>query len=539
MHEVMTQILGHARGMWRYRWYAMALAWVVALGGWLYVASLPDEYKAEARLYVDTESLLRPLLRGLAVQPGVHHRIDLLTRTLFSRPSLEKVARMTDLDLTAKSPAQMERLLDDLRDNVHLNSARGSNLYRISYMHSDPDRAKEVVQSFVTLFVEEGLGEGLQETNTAQRFLDKQIKEYEKRLEEAEKRLAQFKRKHAGIMPGDEAGYYERLKNAREKLEQAKLNHREAKRRRAELERRLKADAGGSIYLDHLPGGGSPIQSALDRRIEDLQKKLDELLLKYTEQHPDVKAIHRTIAQLKEQREEEREAAQRGGGGNVAQRRNGQFAPSGVPQEQAFQQQMRLALSQVDADVAAMQVRVNEYQARVERLEKLVDTLPRVETQLKQLNRDYRVTQNKYQALLERRETARLSEDVKSTGEDVQFRVVDPPRVPSTPAAPDRRLLSLGVLLLALGAGVGVAFLISQLRPVFDTRRSLQEGLGLPVFGSVSMVWTRGMLMRRRLEGATFLAAGLALLGASAVVTANAQKLGAAGPFIQTATGWI
>ena len=100
MQQLLEQLIIHARGTWRYRWYAIALIWVFALAGWTAVFVMPDRYEASARVYVDTDSLLRPLLRGLAVQTNLEQRVRLMTRALLSRPNLEKIAHLAELLLS-------------------------------------------------------------------------------------------------------------------------------------------------------------------------------------------------------------------------------------------------------------------------------------------------------------------------------------------------------------------------------------------------------------------------------------------------------
>ena len=118
MDQVLQQILGYVKATWHRRWWAVAVAWLVCIVGWTWVMMLPDRYEASARVYVDTQTLLGPLLSGLAIQPNVEQQIKLMTRQLVSRPTLEKVARMTDLDMRAKTPAQTEALLTGLASRI-------------------------------------------------------------------------------------------------------------------------------------------------------------------------------------------------------------------------------------------------------------------------------------------------------------------------------------------------------------------------------------------------------------------------------------
>ena len=109
MHELLTQLTGYAVSTWRYRWHALIAAWIISVIGWAAVHNIPDRYEATSRVYVDTQSLLKPLLAGLAVQPNTNQQVEVMARTLISRPNLEKVARMTDLDLNAKTRPRWNR----------------------------------------------------------------------------------------------------------------------------------------------------------------------------------------------------------------------------------------------------------------------------------------------------------------------------------------------------------------------------------------------------------------------------------------------
>ncbi len=391
MKELMDQLMAYIRGIWRYRWYAMMLAWALVLAGWFVVAKLPDQYEASARIYVDTDSILRPLMRGLAVQTNLNQRVQIMTRTLLSRPNLEKVTRMTDLDITARTPDDLDRLVQRLGSEIQLKSAgrRTENLYEISYPDSDPQRAKRVVQALLTIFVESTLGQSRQDSNSAQKFLDQQLREYEARLVESEERLKEFKRKHVGMMPGDDKDYFERLQGAEAELAQAKLQLHEEQRRRDEIQSQLKGEE--PVFGFGPNGAGSPPATDLDGRISKLEQNLDALKLRYTDQHPDVISTKETIAELKAKRKEEREMLSSQPG-----------AASPLDTNPVYQQ-MKISLADADGRIASLTVRVQEYEKRVAALREMIDTIPEVETELKRLNRDYSVTKQNYEALLSRR----------------------------------------------------------------------------------------------------------------------------------------
>lgn len=509
MQELLDQLIRYARGMWRYRWMMMAVIWLVCIIGWAAVLRMPDVYQATARVHVDTQSMLRPLLRGLAVDSGAVERVGLMTRTLLSNPNLEQLARMTDLDLRAENPQQMEELISGLRSKITIESTRNENLYTISYTDSDRNLAKRVVQSLLTIFVENTLGQGRADTDAAQDFIDEQIKQYEARLREAEDRLAEFKREHVGMMPGEGQDYYKRLETALAELQQARLQLRELENRLAAQQRQLQDFEEQTSEFTLYGAGEPPERATLDARIRSLEQQLDDLLLRYTDKHPDVIEIRTLINKLERERAQIKPSA----------------ADSGQQANPVYQQ-LKIMIGETESQIAGLEVRVNEYEERVAKLREMIDTIPRVEAELSRLNRDYNVNKTNYEELLERREAAKLSKQADISADDVKFRVVDPPRVPLEPSGPPRIMLMSAVLAGGFGIGGALGFLIYQIRPTFEDARLLKELTGHPVFGSVCMVYTDDYLKKRRLALAGLAVATLGLLCVyGLVVTAEMLNL--------------
>ena len=182
------------------------------------------------------------------------------------------------------------------------------------------------------------------------------------------------------------------------------------------------------------------------------------------------------------------------------------------PADNPVYQQMKMQLAQANATVSAMRSRVGEYQRRVDRLQEMVDTIPKIEAELKQLDRDYSVQKQNYQTLLSRREAANISEQAELSGDQFKFRVVDPPRVPLHPSAPNRPLLMTGVLFVSILVGASLALLLFMLRPTFDSARTVMEVVGRPVLGGVSMIHNREWNIKHRQALVAFSLAGIGLL---------------------------
>ncbi len=491
MHEIIEQVVNFLRGVWRYHWHAIVIVWIIAIAGWTVVFKLPDVYESSARVYVDTDSMLRPLLSGLAIHPNIGQRLELMTRTLLSRPNLEKIVRMTDLDLGVTSPGEMEALLDELARNIHMRSARRQNLYTISYQHHDAKTATDVVRALLTIFVESTLGESREDTDSAQRFLIEQIKMHERRLTEMESSMKEFKKQNLSLIMGSGGkNYFGRLQAAENALAQARLELDEVSNRRDELKRQLMGEEPVYGFGNQTAGGYQTAQLPIDGRIQDLQSQLDELLLRYTERHPAVISLKKTIANLVKEKAKLQAA--------MPQTSNMPAAPAA--EQNPIYQQMKIALGEAEARAAALGARVKEYEKRVAQLKRRIDKALDTETQLMSMNRNYDITKKNYDSLVARLESAKLSKEAEKTGEDIKFRVIDPPRSPTAPSGPNRILLSSAVFLLALAGGVLVAFLLAQIRPVIYDRNTLQKLTGLPVFGAVSILQTKQIRRKKRLD---------------------------------------
>jgi polysaccharide chain length determinant protein (PEP-CTERM system associated) len=245
--------------------------------------------------------------------------------------------------------------------------------------------------------------------------------------------------------------------------------------------------------------------SEIETRIASLEQKLDGLRLIYTEQHPDIVAIVRILAQLKEQKQAEDEA--------------GKTVPS-APRGRVYEDLM-VALTTVEATVAAKKTRVAEYGIRYKELQAAADALPQIEAEYAQLTRDYDVIKSRYANLLERRESAQISGDVAVSDVAMGFRVIDPPQVPLVPSAPNRARLMTLVLLAALVGALGIAFMLGQIRPTFSDERRLREVSGLQVLGTVVMAWTKEQKARRARNLVAFTFSFLSLLSAYVAIMAS------------------
>ncbi|CAA0123448.1 Uncharacterised protein [Halioglobus japonicus] len=499
MQEILAQVFSYIWGVWRHRWLALVVAWVVAIGGWIWVWQMPEAYVARARIYVDTNSLLGPLLEGLTIQNDSGDRIGLLSRTLLSRPNIEKLMRMTDLDLQVTTAAEKDKLLTDLMDSISFTGGQlDTSLYSVRVTDPDRDTAKRIAQALITVFIESSLSGKREDASGSLGFLDNQIKAYEQRLIAAENLAADFKQKNVDIL-GTQGGFYANLNREKSKLNQAKLLLKEEENRKIELQRQL--DGEDPLY-DPLFISEAPLISKnsaitepvtpLDNQIISVQSYLNDLTMKYTPRHPEVRQMTALLDQLVEEKNAE-DAKLAAANRALQMARMGEMGSSGslVPPEGLTSSPVYLAmreeLAETNGKIAALKARVSAYQARVSDLEEKVTTIPKIEGQLKQYIRNRDILNIQHSELMQKRELARLGQDVEEKASDVTFRVIDPPYVPLKPSEPDKLMLNAVVLGVAIAAGIGVSLLVSLIYPVIFDVRTLMMITGLPVLGAVTI----------------------------------------------------
>ena len=500
MDELLGQITTTVRGMWNYRRLAMLITWLVAAIGVGVVLMMPDHYQASARVFVDTQSILRPLMTGIAVQPNIEQQVAMLSRTLISRPTVERLVRIVDLDLGAQSKASKDAIVDAVTKSISIQTTGRDNLYTLSYRDPNPQVAQRVVQALLTIFVESSLGATRQDSDSARRFIEEQIKSYETKLTEAEGRLKEFKLRNIEMHSQsglDSAGRAAEVGNT---LSQARLELREAESARAAASRQLEV-----LRSARLPVRGASVMPTpeIDARLEVQKRNLDALLQRYTEAHPDVVNTRRLIGELESQKlreiEELRRKAQMG-------------APMVVAETNPAVLELSRIYSAAEVQVASLRARVAEYESRASRAREQLKVAPQLEAELAQLNRDYQIHQKNYADLVSRRESALMSGELESTSNVADFRVIDPPRVSPKPVAPNRVLLLPLSLLAALAAGLGLAFLMSQIRPVFFDGAALRQLTQLPLLGVVELISTEELRQRESRSFKRFIGALLALV---------------------------
>ncbi|MFT3966873.1 MAG: Wzz/FepE/Etk N-terminal domain-containing protein [Sphingobium sp.] len=467
------QIVLH--GIWSRRWLALAVAWAVALTGWLVVALIPNSYESRARVYIEPQSIL-------AVQPGTdpgnpQQYLDQVRQTLTSVDNLVQVVKGTDLAKGVRSDADVGGKVGALKRNITIMS-QADNLFEISARSSDrslSDRenavvSAQVVNKLLDLLSQANFSGNKAATSEAIRVLDTQIASRAKNLQGAEQRRVDFEQKHIGMLPGV-GSISQRMDAARAEMNQIDSQLVSAQSALAAINGQIGTTPA---TIDAASAGGQGGGGALGQAMGELATARAR---GWTDNHPDVVALKRQIAALQA-------AGTRGS--SITSAPNPAYL------------QLRSLQAERAATVQALQGRKAELAAQLGGMAAKQAEEPGIAAEQDRLSRDYDAIKSQYDQLVANRESARLRGDVQSEAGAFRVKLIDPPGVPGGPASPNRPLLLIGVLIAAIGAGVGTAFLMGQLRSTYATAARLERATGLPVMGAITETPSKAAAARGR-----------------------------------------
>ena len=552
MNTLLVMVRRIVKAAWRYRWAAVALAWIICGAGWAFVYTIPNSYEASARLYVDADAILTPLLRGLAVDNALGSQLDVLQRTLLSRPNLEKLVSNTDLDLSITGPADLEAMVAGLGNAIKI-TPQTRNLFTITYRNNNPKLAFDVVQTILTTFIESKTGNNRSEMENAGLFLQQQISAYERQLRDAEKKRADFRAKYLDLLPMGEAGATG-LDAAEGNVRHLQGQLADELSKRDMLNREL-ASTPAMVVTDTnaATGGvpaGSPAAISLNPRVVDAQRALDELLVTRTDSHPDVvlarqhlDAVKASVAKEAAETESQIAAARAAAAATAAKAaaaktaaaaKNAPAKPgtstAAAPLSAAaadpaaadaaansrsvpnpVYEQLKVRMFETESALSSLQRQIADATHERDRLEEMARSAPGIQAEYINLNRDYDVLQSNYKELLGRREQMKIGSAADADADKIKIQVIDPPQVPQNPVAPKRTMLISAVLAIGVAGGAALAVLLVQFDQSFHTIDELRD-LGLPVAGGISLL--NVAVTRGRLASVFAFGMALVLLGA-------------------------
>ena len=463
MSEIFDELRAALWSVWHRRWIAIAVAWGVCLLGWLVVSMIPNAYESKARIYVDVEDVLS---KQLGIAGDGKEEIMRVRQTLSSAKNLEKVITTTRLGEGITERGALDAAVAALEKKVKVTSEQ-DNLFQITAEigrseFSDAENAvlaRDVVQKLLDILREEYVIGSRTGISTAIGDLDRQLQERKAELEQAEQRRLAFESQYPDLVGGSDS--------LSKKVQDARAELRNVEADLAAAQSGLAAISGQISSTPRTVAGGRDATGPRAALLQ-AQTQLAELRARgLTDSHPDVVSTTKQVAILARQAAAAGEDA--GGAPNPA------YAS------------LVAIRSERQASVEALQARRAALQSNFAALMASQASEPAVAAEANRISRDYDVLRQNYEKLLQDREALKTRGKVEDKASQFRFDIIQQPGVPQSPAAPNRPLLLLGVLIVGIGAGVAVAYAMGQLKSSFATPQKLERSFDLPVIGAISL----------------------------------------------------
>jgi polysaccharide chain length determinant protein (PEP-CTERM system associated) len=497
--------------LFRNRWLVLVAVIIGGIAAGIVAYISPKIYESKSTVLVEDDDVLRTLTRSMAVAPSLTSKMQFLEQRLLTRDNLTQIARRLDLDLEARTPRELERLLNEMRGDIDVRASGRGQLIEIAFQHDEPTVARDVVAMLTDMLLEENLGSKRVEAHQAYDFISQQLEIYRTRLEESERRLREFKQKNlveqgvaAAVSADGESdtppvvvfGDVSRLAEHREQLSTLEVTLGQLKTQRAEFAKQLEQEPRWiSAQQDYGAGMGVAV-SENDQRIAALESRIEELRLSYTDRHPSIVQLQAQIEQLKE--------AQTGAGDAGSESDVDDLGDVGDQVLNPTYVSLKEKISSLDAQISSSTTELQQLHAKMVGLEKAILDVPRKEQELAALQRDYSVNRSSYNNLLKRLEEARVTKELEVQDKGGRIRVIEPATVPYKPVKPNRLL----ILLMGLGGGLAAGYGLGFLRHLMDNTVKSEDDVrglvGLPVLGQIPTMITHNDRRRHRMTNLAF-----------------------------------
>jgi polysaccharide chain length determinant protein (PEP-CTERM system associated) len=466
------------------RWWMVAVPTVLGLAaGLILFEHIPKQYRSETLIMVVPQTVPDDYVKSTVSAP-IEDRLSSISDQILSRSRLERI--ITDFDLYEKERTRglvMEDLVRGMRTDITVK-VEGKESFRVSYLNEQPQTAQKVTERLASLFIEENLRDRENLAENTNQFLESQLEDARQRLLAHEKKLEAYNQRYSGELPTQLQGNLQAIQNGQMQLQSLQESTNRARERRLLLERQL-ADAQSlqvaAPPVENAPGpADGPVPMTTAQQLEAARSRLALFRMRYTADHPDVKALERTIRELQAKLQAEGDAPQ-------------QPAPKVVTPAEAARikhiQDLQAEIAVIDHQLASNETEADRLKKDIASYQARVDALPARQSDLVELTRDYSTLQQTYASLLQKHEDAKIAANLERRQIGESFKVLDPAFLPQRPYNNSKRLGAVaGGLGGGLLLGLGVIALLEFRDSSFKREQDVVQVLSLPVLALIPVM---------------------------------------------------
>ncbi len=460
-----SDYLGILARRWHWVVWPMAIAVFLTL---IISSQLQKTYRSETVILVDPQQVPTDIVR-MSASTDVAERLQTISQQVLSRTQLQKLITQFGLYKNLSGRSQ-EEVTEQMRTDITLEivvdqRVRNADVtaFKLSYMGETPQLAQNVTRQLGSLFIAEYLKVKEVQAEGTNEFVATELQRAAEALREQEEKMKQFKSRYMGSLPEQQQANMAIIGQLQGMLQANNDALNRAQQNRAYLE------SIADSVKDPLAMSSSSAQ------IEAKRSELLSAEQKYKPEHPDVMRIKRELAALEEQAKT-----------NVASGTDGR------------QGQVKSRVAAIEEEIKDRTRRGNEIEAKIRAMQGRIETLPIVEQQFAELNRDYEVQKQNYQQLLQKRNSSSMAVQVERGARGQQLRVLDPASLPEKPTKPNMAQINMIGLMIGAAIGGGIAFLKEAKDRSMHSDKDVQFYVPAPVLGCLPEIATEESVREAR-----------------------------------------
>lgn len=510
-----------ARLIWHRKWLALTVFSVIALSTAGISSRLPNIYSSETVILVDPQKVPEAYVRS-TVTGDVRNRLGTLSQQILSATRLQKIVEGLNLYPQERRTMAREDVITLMRRDIGVNvlsdfgASQDLQAFRISYSGRDPRLVAQVANQLASLFIEENLKAREQQATGTTDFLGNQLEETRKALEIQEAKLRDFKLKHIGSMPQQEAASLQILGQLQSQLQMESEALARAEQQKSYLQSMMASAPPPVVDLDDgqpkIPAAArTPVLSAPPppTPLARMKERMKVLLARYSDQHPDVRKLRRQIE------EEEANQASQASLAPVEPVVVPAPAPEAPVRRRPAAPPGGYANPVLESQLRALQTEIDQHKQERERLARMVGSyqsklsaIPVNEQQITALERDYEISKTHYKELLANQLSAETATQLELRQKGEKFSVLDPAQPAERPSRPNRTLINLVGCLAGLAFGLMSALMTEALGLSITGPEQITAATGIPVLEVIPVIETHSDRVNKRRQAVV--AAGFA-----------------------------
>lgn len=420
---------------------------------------LPEKYEANSTIYIE-RNIIESLVKGIAMTPSIDDKIRILRDTMLSRNAVLNVLKKMDLDMRTKGDKELEKMITRYQDKTKIKIAKG--LITVSFTHQNPRIARDYINNIINEYVEQNLSQKREEVFAASDFLKKQLDFFKDRIDQGEKKIIEFRQQQGVYISLNEGLIIKEIKDYEKAIEDLNVRKQELYGERKSIARQLKGEEPYTVTMISEKGS-----------LMTLENRLAQLLVKYTENYPEVIRLKAEIEALKSQNVNNTTVGTDGQAGSVISAIN------------PIYQDLKQRLNKSDADISALTEKEKQLRTLINQKQEELRNIPVSRKKLADLEGELTSYKNVYDQLLVRLGQSEVTKQMEIEDKATTFRIIEPAIIPKVPVSPNRKMIMIFGIIMGLVGAFGLIYLIDLIDESIKTAGSLKD-FGLPILAMIS-----------------------------------------------------